>query len=89
VIESCPALSPDKQKSGDFIWAAGIEDTFVPQTRPGHNSLDEYLLMGHYDHWREDLDLCREIGVNALSGASRGTRSNPKRANSIGNGPTR
>src|SRR5918912_1183073 len=24
----------------DFIWASGIEDTFVPQTRPGHRALD-------------------------------------------------
>ncbi len=41
----------------DFIWASGIEDTFVPQTRTGHRSLDEYELIGHYDHWREDLAL--------------------------------
>lgn len=50
----------------DFIWASGIEDTFVPQTRPGHRALDEYELMGHYEHWREDLALAREIGVQAL-----------------------
>ena len=50
----------------DFLWATGIEDTFVPQTRKGHRALDEYQLMGHYEHWREDLDLCREIGVRAL-----------------------
>lgn len=60
------ALSPEKQKARDFIWAVGIEDTFVPQTKPGHNALDEYELMGHYDHWREDLDLCRELGVKAI-----------------------
>jgi len=50
----------------DFLWASGIEDTFVPQTRPGHRALDEYQLMGHYEHWREDLALTREIGVRAL-----------------------
>ncbi|HKP86692.1 MAG TPA: family 1 glycosylhydrolase [Blastocatellia bacterium] len=50
----------------DFIWAGGIEDTFVPQTRPGHRSLDEYELMGHYDNWREDLALARDIGLKAL-----------------------
>lgn len=49
-----------------FIWAAGIEDTFVPQTRPGHRALDEYELMGHYEHWREDLTLARELGLQAL-----------------------
>jgi beta-glucosidase len=50
----------------DFVWAAGIEDTFVPQVRPGHRPLDEYELLGHYDHWREDLDLCKELGLQAL-----------------------
>lgn len=51
---------------GDFIWASGIEDTFVPQTRPGQRALDEYKLIGHYDHWREDLALARTLGVRAL-----------------------
>jgi beta-glucosidase len=50
----------------DFLWAGGIEDTFVPQTRPGHRALDEYELMGHYEHWREDLALARELGLKAL-----------------------
>jgi beta-glucosidase/6-phospho-beta-glucosidase/beta-galactosidase len=66
VIDLARALDPANQNSSDFIWAAGIEDTFVPQSRPGHNPLDEYELMGHYEHWREDLDLCKEIGVQAL-----------------------
>lgn len=57
---------PYKQSARDFIWAAGIENTFVPQARPGHRPLDEYELMGHYDHWREDVDLCRDLGLNAL-----------------------
>lgn len=50
----------------DFLWATGIEDTFVPQTRPGHRALDEYQLMGHYEHWREDLALVRELGLGAV-----------------------
>lgn len=50
----------------EFIWAGGIEDTFVPQTRPGHRALDEYQLMGHYEHWREDLHACKHLGVGAL-----------------------
>lgn len=50
----------------DFIWAGGIEDTFVPQTRPNHRALDEYELMGHYTHWREDLALARDLGLQAL-----------------------
>lgn len=52
--------------AADFLWAGGIEDTFVPQTRRGHRALDEYELMGHYRHWREDLTLARELGLKAL-----------------------
>lgn len=53
-------------RPSEFLWASGIEDTFVPQTRPGHRALDEYQLMGHYEHWREDLALGRELGLQAL-----------------------
>jgi beta-glucosidase/6-phospho-beta-glucosidase/beta-galactosidase len=53
-------------RAEDFIWAGGIEDTFVPQTRTGHRALDEYQLIGHYEHWREDLALARELGLRAL-----------------------
>ncbi len=53
-------------RPADFLWASGIEDTFVPQTRQGQRALDEYQLMGHYDHWREDLALARDLGLQAL-----------------------
>lgn len=52
--------------SSNFIWASGVENTFVPQTKPGHRALDEYELMGHYRHWREDLALAREVGFKAI-----------------------
>jgi beta-glucosidase len=55
-----------RRRPGDFVWATGIENTFVPQTRPGHRALDEYQLMGHYEHWREDLALVRELGLRAV-----------------------
>src|SRR5688572_22845705 len=55
-----------RRRPEDFIWAAGIEDTFVPQTRPGHRALDEYELIGHYKHWRKDLVLCRDLGLQAV-----------------------
>jgi beta-glucosidase len=63
-LTSHPLLPGPKPE--EFLWATGIEDTFVPQTRPGHRALDEYQLMGHYDHWREDLDLARDLGVKAI-----------------------
>lgn len=50
----------------DFVWASGIEDSFVPQTRRGHRAMDEYQLIGHYQHWREDLALARDLGVKVL-----------------------
>ena len=52
--------------AGSFLWAAGIENTFVPQTRPGHRALDEYELMGHYEHWREDLSLASDLGLRSM-----------------------
>jgi beta-glucosidase/6-phospho-beta-glucosidase/beta-galactosidase len=63
LITTADLLKPEAR---DFIWAAGIEDTFVPQVRRGHRALDEYELMGHYQHWREDLALGRELGLNAM-----------------------
>jgi beta-glucosidase len=59
-------LDPLPRRPEDFVWATGIENTFVPQTRPGHRALDEYQLMGHYEHWREDLALVHELGVRAV-----------------------
>ena len=53
-------------RAEDFLWAAGIENTFVPQVRPGHRSLEEYELMGHYEHWREDLSLAKQLGLKAM-----------------------
>src|SRR3954470_471103 len=52
--------------SSEFLWAVGIENTFVPQTCSGHRRLDEYELMGHYQHWRQDLDLAADLGVSAI-----------------------
>ena len=61
MIERLNSEGPDA-----FLWAAGIENTFVPQARPGQRPLDEFELMGHYEHWREDLDLASELGLSAL-----------------------
>lgn len=54
------------RRAEDFIWAAGIENTFVPQTRNGSRPLDEFELMGHYQHWREDLGLAKKLGLSAV-----------------------
>jgi beta-glucosidase/6-phospho-beta-glucosidase/beta-galactosidase len=49
-----------------FLWATGIEDTFItaPWPKTGR-TLDEYELTGHYERWHADLGLMREIGVRA------------------------
>ncbi len=38
----------------------------MPQNKVGHRALDEYELMGHYEHWREDLALLRESNLQAV-----------------------
>lgn len=50
----------------DFCWAAGIEDTFIPQVRPGLRRLEEYELTQHYEQWQSDFDLLEETGVRAV-----------------------
>src|SRR5436190_6663134 len=49
-----------------FVWATGVENTGVPQARPGQRPMDEFELMAHYEHWKEDLVLCRQLGVRAI-----------------------
>jgi len=49
-----------------FLWATGIEDTFIPHTRPGLRALDEYKLTQHYKLWKRDFDLVAETGVKFL-----------------------
>lgn len=49
-----------------FVWATGIEDTFIPTPWPATGrSLDEYALTGHYRQWRADLDRLAMLGVPA------------------------
>ncbi len=62
----------------DFVWAVGIENTFVPQTRSGHRRLDEYELMDHYRLWRQDLDRVAELGVRTLRYGIPWYRVNPE-----------
>ncbi|MGE8651483.1 family 1 glycosylhydrolase [Bifidobacterium adolescentis] len=45
-------------------FSLGIEDTFIPQTRPGMRALDEYELTKHYECWYDDIGLISETGAN-------------------------
>jgi len=50
--------------SDTFWWSTGIEDTFITAPHPvTGRTLDEYELTGHYDRWRDDLDLIAELDV--------------------------
>jgi beta-glucosidase/6-phospho-beta-glucosidase/beta-galactosidase len=62
-MRSLPSTKPG---STDFLWATGIEDTFIsrPDPRTGR-TLDEYALTQHYTRWAEDLDLIASLGVPA------------------------
>ncbi len=53
-------------KIDTFTWATGIEDTFIPQARPGLRALDEYALTQHYQLWKADLDRVIESGVRTI-----------------------
>lgn len=50
-----------------FVWATGIEDTFITAPWPASGrTLDEYELTQHYDRWEEDFDLVRRLGVRMV-----------------------
>lgn len=51
---------------GEFSWAGGIENTFIPQSRPGLRALDEYELTQHYEQWRADLARAATLGISKL-----------------------
>lgn len=62
-----------------FLWATGIEDTFItaPWPKTGR-TLDEYELTGHYDRWHADIGLMAEIGVRAARYGIPWHRINPR-----------
>lgn len=52
---------------GAFIWATGIEDTFIVDPHPlTGRALDEYELTGHYEQWEGDIARVAELGVPAI-----------------------
>lgn len=49
-----------------WIWAVGIEDTFIRQTTRGERPLDEYDLTQHTQFWLEDLERAHSLGVQMI-----------------------
>lgn len=58
-------------------FAVGVEDTFIPQIRPGERALDEYELTQHYDRWYADLALATEAGATMIRWGIPWYRVNP------------
>ncbi|MCA1983521.1 family 1 glycosylhydrolase [Nocardioides nematodiphilus] len=51
---------------GRLHFALGIEDTFVPQSRPGERAIDEYELTEHYQRFASDFELAASVGAELL-----------------------
>jgi len=66
----------------NFYWGIGIENCWIAQTnfrKDGNRRLlDVFLQMQHYDRWRADLDLAKEIGFNAIRYSVPWYKSEPK-----------
>ncbi|HWF17724.1 MAG TPA: family 1 glycosylhydrolase [Verrucomicrobiae bacterium] len=63
----------------DFFWSAGIEDTFIVDPWPQTGRiLDEYELTGHYEKFREDIQLMADLGVRIARYGVPWYRINPK-----------
>src|SRR4051794_38158697 len=61
-----PDRIDDLAVPGSFVWALGIEDTFIPQLARGGRILDEYVLTQHDRFWRDDLRRIADLGVRHL-----------------------
>ncbi|MDR6550949.1 family 1 glycosylhydrolase [Paenibacillus qinlingensis] len=53
-------------KKHPWVWAVGIENTFIGQTARGERVLDEFEITQHYRFWEEDLDRVRESGATMI-----------------------
>ncbi|MFL5241848.1 MAG: family 1 glycosylhydrolase [Gemmataceae bacterium] len=51
-----------------FLFATGIENSYPTIPLPGGKKtrVDEMQKCGHYQHWRQDLQLVKELGLNYL-----------------------
>lgn len=71
-------MSTHWTRDGRLHFALGIEDTFVPQTRPGERAIDEYALTEHYAKWHQDLGLAKQAGAEFLRWGVPWHRINPE-----------
>jgi beta-glucosidase/6-phospho-beta-glucosidase/beta-galactosidase len=52
----------------DFIFATGIENSYPTVAGPNNENIrvDEMESCGHYERWREDFELTKQLGINWL-----------------------
>lgn len=58
-------VSPPREAQPRFMFATGIENS-APKTDGGRMRRDQLAECGHYDRWREDFALVRDIGCTYL-----------------------
>ncbi|GAA2225726.1 family 1 glycosylhydrolase [Herbiconiux moechotypicola] len=63
---------------GRLHFGLGIEDTFVPQERPGERAIDEYALTDHDELVESDLALAASVGAEFLRWGIPWYRVNPE-----------
>lgn len=63
---TAPGRAARWYEDGALHFGLGVEDTFVPQTRPGERAIDEYELTDHYARYAEDLGLAVDAGATFL-----------------------
>ncbi|HVX84887.1 MAG TPA: family 1 glycosylhydrolase [Phycisphaerae bacterium] len=57
-----------KPSARPFLFATGLECSYPTITGPDGGRLrrDEYEATGHYEHWKEDFALVKEMGISVL-----------------------
>lgn len=65
-MRETPMSTTPWYRDGRLHFGAGIENTFVPQERPGERAIDEYALTEHYERWGDDLDLAVSVDAEFL-----------------------
>ena len=71
----------------EFYIGVGIENCWMAQTdRPGTRLLDVFLQMQHYEKWKEDLQLAKDLGTNAIRYSVPWYKIIPPRESMIGTG---
>lgn len=75
----CQPSRNERDLVQSFSWAGGIEDTFIPQEKPGLRPLEEYELTQHYTQWREDIDRAASLGITKLRWGTPWYKTEPQR----------